>query len=102
MESRKLKYCIIALVIPLFISQVFYHFSSHAYNGTFVLNRKLSKPITIDRDEYGVPHIQAASFSDALYGMGFAHAKDRLWNMHLRRLLSKGRLSEIFGKDAIE
>jgi len=100
--AKKHNYFLIAFAIPILISLTFYHFSAQPYSGTFVLNRPLSQPITIERDEYGVPRIKAANFNDALYGLGFVHAQDRLWNMYLRRLLSRGRLSEIFGRDALE
>lgn len=58
-------------------------------------------PIEIVRDEHGVPHIQADSRADAFFGLGFVHAQDRLWQMHLARRAIPGRLSEIFGRLAL-
>ena len=54
-------------------------------------------PIEIRRDVDGVPHIFAASVTDAHFGLGFVHAQDRLWQMDLQRRFAEGRLSEIFG-----
>ena len=52
----------------------------------------------ISRDEYGVPHIQASTVSDAFFQAGYAVAQDRLWQMESSRRLARGRLSEVFGK----
>ena len=51
---------------------------------------QISAPISaearITRDAKGVPHIQAASWEDAIFLQGYAMAQDRLWQMDgLRR-----------------
>ena len=56
----------------------------------------------IVRDNKGVPHIFATSDSDVFFGLGFAHAQDRLWQMMLRRRAAQGRLSEIFGAETAD
>jgi len=53
--------------------------------------------VDILRDGNDVPHILAASWPDAYFGLGYAHAQDRLWQMEVRRRLGAGRLSEILG-----
>ncbi|MDP6706662.1 MAG: penicillin acylase family protein [Alphaproteobacteria bacterium] len=58
-------------------------------------------PIEIVRDRNGVPHIFAQSRGDALFGLGFAHAQDRLWQMEMTRRLGAGRLAEVLGEQAI-
>lgn len=58
----------------------------------------LSGPVTITRDQHGVPHIDGATRADVFAGLGFVHAQDRLWQMELNRMAGEGRLSEIFGK----
>ena len=57
--------------------------------------------INIARDADGVPLIEAASDEDAAFGLGFAHAQDRLFQMELQRRYGAGRLSEIFGAEAV-
>src|ERR1051326_4776768 len=57
--------------------------------------------INIARDADGVPLIDAASDEDAAFGLGFAHAQDRLFQMELQRRYGAGRLSEIFGAQAL-
>jgi penicillin amidase len=57
----------------------------------------ISAPIDIVRDADAIPHIFAATKADALFGLGYAHAQDRLWQMEFQRRIGYGRLSEIFG-----
>jgi penicillin G amidase len=54
-------------------------------------------PITIVRDSFGVPHVYGATAEDVSYGAGYALATDRLWQMHVFRMVAKGRLSELLG-----
>lgn len=58
----------------------------------------LKSLVTMTRDEWGIPHIQAESLADAVYALGLAHAQDRLWQMELQRRIAAGRLSELFGR----
>ncbi|MFQ8431550.1 penicillin acylase family protein [Amaricoccus sp. W119] len=57
--------------------------------------------IPILRDSYAVPHILATNDADAFFGLGFAHAQDRLWQMMLLRRTAQGRLSELFGAETL-
>ncbi|MEM7321313.1 MAG: penicillin acylase family protein, partial [Pseudomonadota bacterium] len=57
----------------------------------------LSAPVEIVRDNANVPHIFGASDQDVLFGLGYAHAQDRMWQMTVLRRTAKGRLSEVFG-----
>ena len=57
-------------------------------------------PIEIVRDTANVPHIYAKNDNDLYFGLGYAHAQDRLWQLVVNRLTVQGRLSEIFGKQA--
>ncbi|WP_291732701.1 penicillin acylase family protein [Leisingera sp. F5] len=65
----------------------------------------LSSPVEIVRDNANVPHIFGsfgASDEDVYFGLGYAHAQDRLWQMAVMRRTAKGRLSEIFGTRTVE
>ncbi|CAN5626105.1 penicillin acylase family protein [soil metagenome] len=62
----------------------------------------LDAAITINRDRLGIPQIVAASWQDALFGLGFAVAEDRLWQMDISRRAAMGNLSEIIGRDGLE
>ena len=54
-------------------------------------------PVEIVRDRYAIPHIFGGTDEDVFFGLGFAHAQDRLWQMTLLRRAAYGRLSELFG-----
>lgn len=57
----------------------------------------LDTPVEIVRDHANVPHIFAAKDPDVFFGLGYAHAQDRLWQMTIMRRTAQGRLSEVFG-----
>src|SRR5579871_5935340 len=61
----------------------------------------VSGRVDIVRDRDDVPHIFASTKNDALFGLGYAHAQDRLWQMEFQRRIGFGRLSEIFGGVAL-
>ncbi|WP_421381686.1 penicillin acylase family protein [Bacillus salacetis] len=53
--------------------------------------------IKIVRDSFGVPHVYSAKASSLFFGTGYAMAEDRLWQAELSRIVSSGRMSEVFG-----
>ncbi|MCU1381796.1 MAG: Penicillin amidase [Acidobacteria bacterium] len=57
----------------------------------------LAAPIEIIRDADAIPHIIATSKLDGVFGLGYVHAQDRLWQMEFQRRIGHGRLSEILG-----
>ena len=58
--------------------------------------------IRIERDANGIPTIKAMSVDDALFGLGFVHAQDRLWQLETHRRIGSGRLAEAFGDAAVD
>jgi penicillin amidase len=62
----------------------------------------LQKEVTVERDNWGVPHIRAASLVDAVEAQGYVLAQDRLWQLDLMRRASRGQLSEIVGPLALK
>src|SRR4051812_12621093 len=61
----------------------------------------LNAPVTIARDADGVPLIIASDDADAAFGLGFAHAQDRLFQMETMRRYGAGRLAELFGTRSV-
>ena len=59
--------------------------------------RGITAPVEIVRDHANVPHIFGETDEDVFFGLGFAHAQDRLWQMTMMRRTVQGRLSELFG-----
>ncbi|VEN73454.1 Penicillin acylase family protein [Candidatus Desulfarcum epimagneticum] len=58
----------------------------------------LTAPARVIRDQNGTPYIFGEHFHDVIKAQGFVTAQDRLFQMHLTRLLVRGRLSEFFGE----
>ena len=61
----------------------------------------LTAPVEIIRDNANVPHIFAPDDPDVFFGLGYAHAQDRLWQMTTMRRTVQGRLSEVFGQRTV-
>jgi len=57
--------------------------------------------VDIIRDEYGVPHIYAATMYGLGYAQGYAQAQDRLWQADLIRHAATGTLSAWFGPPSL-
>jgi penicillin amidase len=57
----------------------------------------LESEVTILIDYNGVPHIYAENVEDAYMGLGYMHAKDRLFQMFIQNRLAAGRVSEVVG-----
>ena len=53
--------------------------------------------IEIIRDTWGIPHVFAATDAGALYGLGYATAEERGWQMTYNLRIIQGRLAEVVG-----
>jgi penicillin amidase len=62
----------------------------------------LEGEVEVLRDEHGIPQIYADSLHDLALAQGFVHAQERFFEMDVRRHATAGRLSELFGEDALE
>ncbi|MGY5104469.1 penicillin acylase family protein [Streptomyces sp. 900105245] len=62
----------------------------------------LSGPVDVKRDGYGIPQIYASSDADLFMAQGFVQAQDRFYEMDVRRHMTSGRLSEMFGKGQVD
>ncbi|MBV2360690.1 penicillin acylase family protein [Thalassococcus sp. CAU 1522] len=92
-----------ALVLSVLAVLVVYYLASRSlpdYDNTRP-TAGITGDIEIVRDNAGVPHIFALSDRDAFFGLGYAHAQDRLWQMMLLRRTAQGRLSEMFGERTV-
>jgi penicillin G amidase len=65
--------------------------------GTLMLPG-LNTPVTIRRDSYGIPYIEAQDDHDAWFGLGFCQAQDRAFQLELRLRTQRGTLSALFGE----
>jgi penicillin amidase len=92
--------CLFLLVCAWGLLQLFLRQSLPKLSGTIEVEG-IQSPVIIERDEYGIPTIKAESLLDCVYGQGFVQAQDRLWQMELNRRIGAGRLSELFGEQAL-
>ncbi len=58
-------------------------------------------PLTIRRDDNGVPHIEAQSDADACFGIGFVHGQDRAFQLETQLRVGRGTLAELVGPGAL-
>lgn len=61
----------------------------------------LKAPVTVRRDQHGIPHIQASNMDDLLFAQGYVTAQDRLWEMDVARRFAEGDVAQIFGTAAV-
>ncbi|HKE59845.1 MAG TPA: penicillin acylase family protein, partial [Pyrinomonadaceae bacterium] len=57
----------------------------------------LKEPVTVRRDERGIPYIDAKNDEDLYFAQGYITASDRLWQMDLYRRTARGELAEVLG-----
>ena len=97
----------ISIILSLILGLPVYYYwkSQNILTGKFTISSqnsdyriKNNSPIKIYTDENGFSHIKASSREDAYFGLGFEHAKHRLFQIDMNRRIAKGTLSEIFGK----
>src|SRR5262245_49354389 len=87
---------ILVVAFALVAAYVYARRSLPVLDGTIQV-ADASAPVEIIRDADAIPHVFASSKRDALFGLGYVHAQDRLWQMEFQRRIGFGRLSEVFG-----
>lgn len=75
--------------------------SKPAANGVLPL-AGLSAPVSIERDELGVPRITAANRTDLARALGFLHGQERLFQMDMLRRVAAGELSTLMGRATLD
>jgi len=69
--------------------------------GTIAL-AGIQQPVRIDRDRHGVPHVDAATRSDAFFALGFCQGQDRLGQLLWLRRQARGTAAEQVGARALD
>jgi len=52
----------------------------------------IENPVTVHRDQYGIPHIDAQGEIDAWYALGFSQGQDRAFQLELLLRVANGTL----------
>src|SRR5918996_812729 len=63
--------------------------------------RGIHDTLTIARDRWGIPHVEAATEADAWYALGFCHGQDRAFQLELLARAGRGLLAELLGAAAL-
>lgn len=58
-------------------------------------------PVTIRRDRWHVPHVDATAAPDAWFGFGFAQGQDRAFQIAAFAHIAAGRLSDLVGTEGL-
>ncbi len=58
--------------------------------------------VTIRRDGYGIPYIEAGSDEDAWYGVGFCQGQDRAFQLEMLLRVTRGTVSELAGPAGLD
>src|SRR3984957_3228900 len=58
---------------------------------------QLAKSVTIQRDEWGVPHIYGPTDAATSFGLAYAQAEDFFWQIEDTYLQALGRYAEVDG-----
>lgn len=92
---------VLLLVAGLVVGMVLVRRPLPQTSGTIELPG-LTGEVEVIRDEHGIPQIYADTIDDLMRAQGFVHAQERFFEMDVRRHATAGRLSELFGEDALE
>jgi len=92
-----------AIVLVLFAASIWWF----VYRPLPQLDGKAKLPglqgeVSVERDNWGIPHIRASSLEDAVEAQGYVVAQDRLFQMDILRRASRGQLSEVLGKATLK
>lgn len=88
---------VVLIVVLIIIIEILYRSKTPSVEGA-ISCPYLTAPVTVTRDEWGVPHIKAKNAKDAFFAYGYTIAQDRLFQMEIQRRLAKGELAEILGE----
>jgi penicillin amidase len=93
---------VILVVAALYAFNIVLGMHAHArFAGTVSGLKLLRAPVSILRDDRGVPHIIARNEHDLFFAQGYVEASDRLFQMDLLRRFVKGELAEVLGNGAL-
>src|SRR4051794_1315642 len=61
----------------------------------------VARPLTIRRDRWGAPYVEAATDDDAWYGFGFAQGQDRAFQLEAVLRTVRGTLAALVGREML-
>jgi penicillin amidase len=85
-----------AATIPRFLLRLLLGRRLPATSGSLAV-AGLRQGLTIRRDAWGIPHIDAQTEDDAWFGLGFCHGQDRAFQLEFVLRIVRGTLAELVG-----
>jgi penicillin amidase len=61
----------------------------------------LTEPVTVIRDDRGIPTIEASNFNDLFFAQGYITAENRLFQIDATRRYAAGELAEVIGESQL-
>src|SRR5882757_3196662 len=108
-KSRRVRFIVIAFALILGVGAGYgSYWSVSTVRASFPQTtgslklKGLSGPVDVDRDANGIPQIYADTPDDLFRAQGYVQAQDRFYEMDVRRHLTSGRMSEMFGSEDVE
>ena len=68
-----------ALVLSVFVTE--WQSTVAPISGELSVRDIGGQTVRLVRESNGIVHVEAETIGDAMFGLGFAHAQDRLWQM---------------------
>jgi penicillin amidase len=99
---RNIAILILVLIITLVGLTAYTFRKSFPQESGIIAIEGLENEVKVQRDEWGIPQIYAASAHDLFLAQGYVQAQDRFWQMDFWRHIGTGRLSEMFGESQLE
>lgn len=97
------KLALLLLIQNIIACNPFFAFRPTKLPSQYVVDQThKGREVEIAIDSYGIPFIKARSYEEAMYGLGFMHARDRLFQLDLIRHLAMGKTTELFGKKTLK
>jgi penicillin amidase len=90
----------VALILVGLVIGFYLYNAKSSPNGKAIVSG-LRDEVVITFDQSDIPHVEAKSSNDALFSLGYLHARERGWQLEFNRRLASGSLSEIIGEKTI-
>lgn len=99
-KKKSLRNVFLGLLFILMVAVLYGYFflrsSIPPMDGQLKL-KNLKAPVSVTRDQFGIPHIVAENDADLFRALGFVVASERLFQMEIERRMANGELAELFG-----
>lgn len=92
---------VVVLLVAAIVAAVFVRRPLPQTGGTLEI-AALDGKVEVLRDDHGIAQIYADTDADLMRAQGFVAAQERFFEMDVRRHITAGRLSELFGTDGLE